>query len=315
MEGMPAFPKALLLAALASTRLIPQDTRPEPVFQSGVNMIQVDAQVLDGNRTVPGLTRDSFSILDEGQLQRIEGFDAEREPLRLVLLIDVSGSMKKLIEESAVAANKALARLQPQDQVAVLLFARSTLVHQDFTTDRKLAAQAIDDARYEKRPGSVTDINAAVIEAAHHLGAAGSDRAERRAIVIITDNQSMSYRVPDERVLEELYKSNAILTAMVTKSAKKPDPPRPGSNPDFTDANVFVLAEKSGGEVLRVERGAGEAFERAMERVRSRYSFYYRVPASAKPGTFREIEVKLTGDALKAHEDAEIRTRAGYFAP
>ena len=293
---------------------LPLGAQDEATFRAGVNLVKIDAQVIDGRNLVDGLTRDDFIVLDEGTPRPLEYFAHDTEPLRIVVLLDVSGSMKMLLAEVAAAANKALSLLAPQDEVAVLLFARSTLVHQEFTTDRKLAAQAIDDARYEKRPGSATDINSALVEASRYLREASAGKTGRRAIVILTDNASMSYRVPDEKVMEAIYSSDAVLEAMVTKNAQQPAKTKAGSNPDFTFADVFAWAEQSGGEVLRVEKGGGEAFERAMERLRTRYSLHYRAPnVPDGAGSFRRIEVRLSDKARRVHGKVQVRARAGYF--
>ena len=299
------------LAIVLSTALFAQD---DATFRTGVNLVKIDAQVIDGRKALNNLTREDFVVLDEGDRRPIEYFAHDTEPLRILLLLDVSGSMKMLLEEVSAAANKALSILSPRDEVAVMLFARSTLVHQEFTADRKLVSEAIDDARYEKRPGSSTDINSAVVEAARYLRESSEGKPGRRAIVILTDNESMSYRVPDERVMEAIYSADAVLTAMVTKNARPPDKPKPGANPDFTFADVFRWAEDSGGEVLHADKGGGEAFERTMERLRTRYSLHYRAPEVADgAGTFRRIEVRLSEPARKVHGKVQIRSRNGYF--
>jgi VWFA-related protein len=306
-------PAALVAACLLAQN--PPQTVDEPgaTFSTGVNLVKIDVQVLDGQRLVDGLQQEDFVILDEGEPRPIEYFAHDTEPLRIVVLLDISGSMKTQLAQVAEAANKALAVLAPEDEVAVMLFARSTLVHQEFTRDRKLASEAIDDSRYEKRPGSATDINPAIIEAARYLRESGAGKLERRAIVILTDNESMSYRVPDEKVMEALYSADAVLTAMVTKSARPPAAPKPGANTDFTFANVFAWAEESGGEVLRIEKNAGETFERAIDRLRTRYSLHYRAPEANGNGRFHRIEVRLSEPARKQHGKAKLRARAGYF--
>jgi VWFA-related protein len=307
-------PRLWLVCCLVAATVHAQEQGPDATFRSGVNLVKIDAQVLDGRRLVDDLKKEDFVVLDEGDPRPVEYFAHDTEPLRIVVLLDVSGSMKTLLAEVSASANKALSVLGPEDEVAVLLFARSMLVHQEFTTDRKLAAEAINDSRYEKRPGSATDINSALVEASRYMREASVGKPGRRAIVILTDNASMSYRVPDERVMESLYSADAVLTAMVTKNARPPEKTKAGSNPDFTFADVFAWAEASGGEVLRAEKGGGEAFQRAMERLRTRYSLHYNAPESAgETGRFHRVEVQLSEPARKVHGKVDIRARAGYF--
>src|SRR5205823_7737358 len=91
----------LLSASLIAQQPAPQQPSNEnPVFRAGVALVRVDAQVTSrNNRIVSDLTRDDFEVLDENQPQKIVYFGRESEPLDLLLLLDVSGSMRRSIEE------------------------------------------------------------------------------------------------------------------------------------------------------------------------------------------------------------------------
>ena len=54
-----------------------------------------------------GLTKDDFRVLDERKEQPILHFSADEEPLDLILLFDVSGSMRAVVEKVAAAAREA----------------------------------------------------------------------------------------------------------------------------------------------------------------------------------------------------------------
>ena len=67
-------------------------------FRSGVANVRIDAQVTQDNELVTGLTAEDFVVQDEGKPQTIVYFGRESEPLSLMLLLDVSGSMKQYIQ-------------------------------------------------------------------------------------------------------------------------------------------------------------------------------------------------------------------------
>ena len=78
------------------TRGSPRKRRPDgATFRTGVADVRVDAQVVDGKNVVTGLTQDDFIVTDEGQPQKIVYFGRDSEPLSLVLLLDISGSMQR----------------------------------------------------------------------------------------------------------------------------------------------------------------------------------------------------------------------------
>ncbi len=263
-------------------------------------------------RAVDGLGSRDFEVLDEGVPQPIAYFEHESEPLDLLLLLDVSGSMHRSLMELAAAARSALRPLGPKDRVAVMLFARESAVRQPFTSDFPRVEAEIADAVTAQDLGSGTAINAAVRAAAQYL--AGDPAAGRRAVLIVTDNLSLNYRLPDEEVVRALYAADATLDGILIGKQRRPDPPKPGVqlNPDFTPSDIFKLAEQTGGEAVEA-RQAAESFQLMIERIRSRYRLQYQAPAAA-PGSFRRISVQLTPEARRRHPRARIRARAGYYA-
>ena len=275
--------------------------------------VRVDVQVTQGKNLVRDLTKDDFLITDEGQTQTAVSFAHGDEPLNLILLLDISGSMQKYIQQISTTARESLAFLRPGDRVAIMVFAKTSAVHQDFSDNLAETARQIGGAVNDHDVGSSTLINAAVVDAAHymqsHAGPIG-----RRAILILTDNLSMSYQLTDGQVIRELNKADTVFNAIVTGRAIRPEPPEPGHyvNPDFTPANVFHLAEDTGGEWVKAEE-AEASFREIIEHIRSRYMLAYHEPTST-PGAFRHIAVNLTETARRRYPMAEVRARSGYYA-
>jgi VWFA-related protein len=290
-----------------------QDPEPTATFKTGVSDVRVDVQVTDGNKLIKDLAKDDFAVSDEGQPQSIVSFSHGDEPVTLILLLDISGSMQKHINEISMEARESLEHLRPGDRVAIMVFAKSTAVVQDFSDNLAETARNIGGAVENWDVGTSTLINSAVLDAAHymekHAGPGG-----RRAILILTDNLSTSYRLTDGQVIRELNKADTVFNAIITGRAIRPDAPQPGkpSNPDFTPANVYDLAEQTGGEWVRAEN-AGNSFNEMIERIRSRYMLAYHEPA-AQPGKFRHIIVTLGEVARKRYPSAELHSRSGYYA-
>ncbi len=276
--------------------------------------MRVDVQVTQGPNLVKDLAKNDFLITDEGQPQTVVSFAHGDEPLNLILLLDISGSMEKYIEQIAQTAREALNHLRPGDRVAIMVFAKKTAVHQGFSDNLAESARQIGSAVTNWDVGNTTQINSAVVDAARYMAKHAGPNC-RRAILILTDNLSESFRLTDGQVIRELNKADAVFNAIVTGRAIRPDLPGPRSasaNPDLTPANVFHLAEETGGEWVK----AGEAnatFAEMIERIRSRYMLAYHEPDST-PGAFRHITVTLSPDARRRYPSAELHTRNGYYA-
>jgi len=125
----------------------------------------VDAEVLHDKRLVDGLKKDDFRITDGGRPQEILYFGKEEEPLDLILVLDVSPSMARVIRAVADGADIALRQLQPGDRVAVMVFDHGVLM--DFTDDFPEVGNKI--RREAMRTMSTSRIQKAIDEAALHF--------------------------------------------------------------------------------------------------------------------------------------------------
>lgn len=308
---------ALLLALSLSPAAWAQQNNatPEtatPLFRTGVSDVRVDVQVTEDNRPVKGLTAGDFKITDNGQPQNIVYFAQEREPLALLLLLDVSGSMREHIEQMATTALRALEFLTPGDRVAIMVFGRRTAVHTEFTDNLAEAARQISSAVEERRVGAGTNINPSVLDAANYVDEKVNQRW-RRAILMVTDNLGINYKSPDDVVVGRLLSADIVFNAIVVGRGIRPGVPRVGQyeNPDFTPADVFKFAEWTGGDAVKT--GDRIPFAEMIEKIRDRYTIEYHAPES-KPREFRRIAVSLTDAARMRHQNAQVHARNGYFA-
>lgn len=285
---------------------------PAPLFRSSTALVSVDVLVTENRRPVTGLGEADFIVREDRVVRPIEGFAHTAAPLEVALVLDVSGSMGKMLRSMAAAGRQALDQLAPQDEVAVLVFARRARVSLELTTEKALAARALREAAIETSLGAGTSLNDALLETARYF----SKRppfAGRRAVIVLTDNGGVHFRLPDEDVIRALSGVNVVVNAIVPAGARPPVPPAgPDVNPDFTPADVFRIAAATGGEVLRSD-DAGGRFRDLIERIRLRYNLMLRASAGA-PGTFHRLDVELAGEARRRYPKAEVRARAGYYA-
>ena len=307
--------RALLpfLAAAVLCQNVARAQDVQPLFKSGATVVRVDVQVDDSGRLVNELTRDDFRIFDENTPQPMTHFGHEREPVSLLLLLDVSGSMTKSIDALARSSRQAMAVLKPDDKLAVMLFARNQKVTQEFTGDFEAVSRQINSAVNDKGLGSGTLINHAVVAAAEYMKENAA--TGRRAILVVTDNLGLNYQLNDEQTLKKLHGANTVLNAIVTGRARRPEPDPKGryTNPDFTLSNVFSLSEETGGEAFRpgnLESSLGLIFDR----IRNRYALEYSAPPTGAPGAFHKIRVTLSPEAQRRYPKAQLRARVGYYA-
>lgn len=314
MDSMGLFLILLLAAAGTCYGQATAPSQETPVFRTGVSYVRVDVQVTEGDRLITGLTAADFQVWDNGAPQQISYFGQEAEPVALLLLLDVSGSMRSYLEQMAATARRALKALKPGDRVGVMLFSRLRRMALEFTDNHGEVEAQLAAAVREEDLGATTLMNAAVMEAADVLHHEEEKRIERHAVLVVTDNISLGYKTPDEAAIKALYRADAVLNAIVVGKGHRPAPPAPGrtANPDFAPEDIFRIAEETGGEAVKVNRADG-IFPQMMERARTRYSMSFRAP-EAKAGAFRRLRVDLSPAARKLYPNARLRYRAGYYA-
>src|SRR3954454_24858885 len=97
-------PLALIALAVAAAGLgsrasartqTPAAAEQQPTFRGAAEVVRVFVTVTDRDgKLVTGLTRDGFELRDEGKPQPITQFDNSARPMRLIVMLDVSGSME-----------------------------------------------------------------------------------------------------------------------------------------------------------------------------------------------------------------------------
>ena len=281
-------------------------------FKSGVSNVRIDVQVTTASGSlIRDLTKDDFSLFDEGKKQPIVYFGHESEPLSLLLLLDVSGSTRQYLQQIASVAQQSLRYLRPKDRVAVMLFARNSRVCLPWTEDRSAVANSVGQASGDATLGAGTNINDALVEAAKYMDETSGETG-RRAVLIITDNLGLNYKSPDPPVIEAMFQADTVVNAIVIGKGQRPESISGGqySNPDFTSPDVFHISEETGGEAVHASK-VDQSFATMIERIRTRYALHYNKPEGAVSG-FRRVEVMLSPQARMRYPDAVLRYRRGY---
>src|SRR5919198_1309769 len=126
----PSIAAGVVVAALAAA---PQQP---PVFRGTGDAVKVFVTVTDRDgRLVTTLTRDDFEVRDDGRPQPITIFDNTPQPVRLIEMLDVSGSMEGNLPLLRAASDQLFARLRPDDLVRVGSFGQQIAISPRFTHD------------------------------------------------------------------------------------------------------------------------------------------------------------------------------------
>ena len=134
------------LALLPAAWMAGQETQ-KPVFSTEVKVVNVFATVRDKNgKIVNDLTKDDFVLEEDGHPQTIRYFSRQSDlPLTLGLLVDTSGSERRMIPEERDASEKFFEHvLRPdRDKAFLIHFDREVELLQDLTSSRERLEKAL----------------------------------------------------------------------------------------------------------------------------------------------------------------------------
>jgi len=179
-------------------------------LRSKVELVNVTATVSDDSgRFVAGLRQGDFTIYEDNEKQEIKFFSADRVPVSLGILLDTSGSMTPDKMEYARAAINRFTQelLDPDDELFLMTFSRSSHLMQDWTTDRRLISRAL--SRVEGDGG--TAMYDAVADA---LPITAGGKHEKKAILLISDGNDRNSTMSVNELRQAIRESETLVYAL-----------------------------------------------------------------------------------------------------
>ena len=297
----------------------------QPVFRGAGDIVRVFVTVTDGDgRLVTSLTQADFTVRDEGKPQPIAVFDNSPQPVRLIVMLDVSGSMEGNLPLLRAAAGQLVARLRPDDGARIGTFGHEIAISPAFTRDAAELRAGLPDAIAEDAP---TPLWRAVDQAISELG----NVEERPVILILSDGKD----APDRNPFTKEGRQPILTLPQITERATAQDVmiygigfhsrgtgqfiPRAGADlgammaEEWPDPGLGTAALETGGgyvEVRPYDLVSGDlhkAFARVAEELHSQYLLGFT--PTVRDGKRHKIEVKVNVNGLKP------RARKNYVAP
>lgn len=289
-----------VLAALFAVGAMAQ----EATFRTSVALVRVDAEAVDASgRVVAGLSQNDFRVLDEGQPQPLAGFSFAEEPLDLILLFDMAGSMKGKIQGIVRAVELGFHELRKGDRVSVMVYNTRAQDVLGFTGDLEAVNNAILLRVLTQKFGGGSQVEKPAADAAERFRNEPATH-RKRAVLAITDKPSGAAGPASDAAVQELWAQNAVMSELVI-----------GSGPQTRlDSGVNALVDRTGGAVITAGV-PGEAFQQSVNYLRSGYTLYYRLPEGSAENAARKVQTGLTEDAARRWPGVRIRARSGYLAP
>jgi len=329
---------AFVIASVPAFCQNPAPAEPQQVFKVDVNLVLIDAQVLKKktHQPVPALQADDFLLYESGVKQQIASVSQDKLPLSVVFLFDLTDSVRPVLEYLGGGALQALQHLKPEDEAAVMVYAASAQLLQDFTTDRELIVKAIRRASRMESPEAAF-FNEGIFQAATLAGK--SRNQGRRVIIWLTDNVP---NIPSEEIRRQygrsiaagslhseneafarLFKTGTTVFSLLQRSyISEMEWMRNFNHPidmlyrrQFPPGDVYKYTQQTGGQVLESysSKKISAKMAELIDQIRTRYALGYHPAADNQKGKFREIRLEISPEVLKREGKLIIETRKGYY--
>jgi VWFA-related protein len=271
-----------------------------------VNVVNVLSTVTDRRGAlVTDLNRSDFEVLENGRRQQIRYFARETDlPLTIALLVDLSGSVRTVIDQEKDAAGKFFeAVLRPTDQAMLLGFSSTLVLWQNFTPSVESLKEALGRMHavpFKGLPGLDQPMPGTLLYDAIYQTANTKliDVQGRKVMVIVSDGLDNGSVMHINEAIDSIQGTNAVVYGICYESG-------------FSGCEFLrQIAEPTGGRVFSMGKKASlvHIFASIEDELRSQYALGYVPENAVRDGSFRRLQVKVT------RKDLKVRARKGYFA-
>jgi Ca-activated chloride channel homolog len=282
----------LLTAAAIGAVLVVSLVAQEGRFRTSVDTVSIYATVSDSDgRLVPDLVKDDFTVLDNGTPREITLFSSDIQPITVVIMLDMSGSMFPRFLRLRTSTLSFVDALLPHDRAQIGSFGDEIAISPHLTGDKQVLRRVL---RNELWPMGGTPIWNALDAAMTAL----ASESGRRVVLTITDGRNMC-SFPrclkpgdvERRAVREGFMLYAI-----------------GMDGTGLDGEIMTMAEETGGGHFALPFGAdlSATFARVAEELRRQYLIGFS-PA-AVDGKLHRVDVNVGRPGMK------VRARRNYLA-
>jgi VWFA-related protein len=304
---------ALLLPLTAFPALSQQQPAPGGAQKAGGNQpdytIKVTVPLVTLNVTVlthdglfvPGLAKENFIVLEDGQPQPVVSLGLIDAPLTVVFLIEFTAETSGVQIAALSACYDYLRTLGPWDWAAAITFDKDPHILQDFTQDKGAVRRALEQLGFPL--WSEANLYDALYDTLDRLE---TIKGRKYVILMASGTDSLSRKIFDQ-VLKKIQMAKDTVVYSLDTSPAVLD--RQGAN------QMRVFASMTGGKLYfpASREEYADVFKEIGRLIRNQYSLSYRSTHKLEDGVYHKIKVEvLNPDGRKSNY--QITAREGYRA-
>jgi VWFA-related protein len=286
----------------------------QQVFRGRLDTVPVYATVTDkAGRLVTDLAKADFQLYDNGKIQELTSFDNSPQPIKLIVMLDVSGSMSGNVRLVQMACEELFKQLRPDDGVKIGTFGVDIEISPAFSNDIVILRAAVPTSI---SPNAPTPLWRAMDKALSSFG----EVTGRRVILVLSDGKDSRGVMFGQKfmtvldAIDRAQREDVMFYGIGLESRNMGGMPMGGGaaamlSNDMPDPELPRLAAETGGGYfeIRPRDDLGAAFARVADELHRQYLLGFVAPTA--DGKLHKLEVKLTKPGLKP------RARKNYEAP
>jgi VWFA-related protein len=304
-KGRSFFAGALLFFGIGALVLQPGWA---PTAMTQEQTVTLDVAIIEKSPDAFGsLTKEEFAVYEDGVKQQVISLAAQDSPFSLGIAVDASGSMRGQLPLIQKAAQAVISQMGSDDEAFVVAFTSGSEVMQDFTSNQRNLANAVEKI-YANGGTSLLD---AVVAASGYVHKNGKNR--RKAIMFITDGVDKGSTIDEDKATTALIENQAQAYFVCVpveisrpflgiKTSLKPRP------------QLDRLARATGGQSFylgNAEESSSTA-QRFIGSLRHQYEVTYASTNNKEKDKLRKVRVVVSP---RDGRQLDVVTRRGYFGP
>ena len=299
------------MAALSSLKLV--RSQDDPTFTAGVKVVNILATVRNKKGAlISDLNQDEFYISEDGRPQTIRYFARESDlPLTLGLMVDTSGSQRKVLDSERGASLRFLDQVvrEQKDKVFIMQFDSNVQLRQSLTSsvgklDDALAyVDSETNSQIRARGGGSTLLYDAVVQASNEIM---RKQTGRKALIVLSDGVDFGSNAALEDALEAAQRADTLIYSILYSDAGAYG----GFGGHDGDKVLRRMSDESGGSFFEVSKKQplDQMFDILQQELRTQYSLGYVSDKPVAVSEFRKLQLTVK------QKDLKVQARHEYWA-
>jgi Ca-activated chloride channel homolog len=265
------------------------------------------------NKSVNTIRKDQIRVFEDKAEQQILSIEPDERPVDYGIVMDASGSFRRLLMSSLEAVTLILKNKRPTDEIFIERFISSDKIekYEEFNADGAVLIKSLDGFKLEGGQSAVIDALSTAVNYVDEHNKANEGR--RKVVIIITDGEDRASFYKKDDLIKLLHETGVqvFVLGLVTELDTEPGFTRPGAR-DRAEKLLKSVANESGGRLF-LPKDKQQLMDSAAQIIldlRGQFRIKYQSTGDPAKNGFHDVDVKFVSTD---GEKLSLVVPPGYF--